>query len=312
MENNNQEMNNQEVVTETVVEEVVTEEVVTEEAVAQETEQPVKDTKTEIVEKGKGIFEKAKALVQKGIELFKSDVKKYSIILGGSLVGLVAVIVALVLVIGALTNSYKTPIKTMQKYANTKTYYTSYDCSLDMLNGFCEDEMKEIVKLYKSTDEYKDNIEDEKDYFKDEIEDLKDEYGKNYKYTYKITGKEKLEKDDLKKFRDSLRDMAESLKEIEDETEDYDSEDWEEAAEYLGFDGDKSKVKKLVKIVDKIRDVYKGAKVTDGYELEVTVILTGSELDEPEEVEMTINVYKVNGRWISEDALINDWFVDGV
>ena len=44
---------------------------------------------------------------------------------------------------------------------NAKTYYTIYDCSLDMLNGFCEDEMKEIVNLYKSTDEYNDNIEDE-------------------------------------------------------------------------------------------------------------------------------------------------------
>ncbi len=298
MENNNQEMNNQEVVQETVAEEVVAEEVVTQEA-----ELPVKDTKTEILEKGKGIFEKAKALVQKGIELFKSDVKKYSIILGGGLVGLVVVIVALVLVVGALANSYKTPIKTMQKYANAKTYYTSYDRSLDMLNGFCEDEMKEIVKLYKSTDEYKDNIEDEKDDFKDEIEDLKDEYGKNYKYTYKITYKEKLEKDDLKEFRDELRDTAKSLESVAELTEDYDSDDWEDMADEMGFDGEKSKAKKFIKSVEKLGKALKSAKVTDGYELEVTVILTGSELDEPEERDMTINVYKVDGRWISSSGL---------
>ena len=40
-----------------------------------------------------------------------------------------------------------------------------------------------------------------------------------------------------------------------------------------------------------------------GYELTVTVTLSGSELDEPEEDEITMTVYKVNGRWVSEDAL---------
>ena len=80
---------------------------------------------------------------------------------------------------------------------------------------------------------------------------MKDEYGKNYKYTYKITYKEKLEKDDLKEFRDELRDAAKSLEGVVELTEDYDSDDWEDMADEMGFDGEKSKAKKFIKSMEK-------------------------------------------------------------
>ncbi len=295
------ENNNQENILETSVEETVVEEAVVEETVA---ETPVEvDKKAQFMDKINVVAEKLEGFVKKGVELFKTNPKKYGIIGGAGLVGVVAVIVALTLILGSLGNNYKTPINIMEDYANAKKYYSDYDKMIDMSNGFCQDELEDLVKLYKSTEDYKDDLEDEKDDFADTIEDMKDEYGKNYKYTYKITDKEELDKDDLKEFRDRLRSTADSLESMIEETEDYDSDDWEDMADSIGFDGDKSKAKKLVKIMKNMRKVYKSAKVTAGYELEVTITLDGSELDEPEENEVTINVYKVDGRWISSSSL---------
>ncbi len=252
-----------------------------------------------LVEKGKELGNKVKPALDKGISLFKQDPKKYGIIAGGALVALIAVIIVISVLVSSITNSYKTPIKTMEKYDNAKKYYSDGAKTVDLLNGFCEKEMKNIYKLYQSTEDYKENIDDLKEDFKDNIEDIKDEYGNNYKYKYKIIDKDKIDRDDLKDFRDELRDFADTLEYTIDETDDFDSDDWEDFADDLGFDGSKSKAKKLIKNLEKIRKNYKSAKVSDGYEVEVEIILKGSELDEPIEKDATFYVYKVDGRWVT-------------
>lgn len=258
-------------------------------------------TVNNLTEKGKVLAEKGKGLAEKGINIFKSNPKKYGILCGGILTGVIVFIVVISLVLGALFNNYKTPVKLMEKNRNSKSFSSYMDRSIDMLNGFCESEMKAILKVYKSSDDYKDDMEDAKDEFADQIEDMKDEYGSNYKYTYTITDKERLEKEDLKNFRDELRNAADSLEAQIDEADDYDSDDWEDIADDAGIS--KAQAKKLYNAMDDVRKVLKKAQVTDGYELEVTIALTGSELDEPEENEMTIRVYKVDGRWISSSAM---------
>lgn len=258
-------------------------------------------TVNNLTEKGKVLAEKGKGLAEKGINIFKSNPKKYGILCGGILTGVIVFIVVISLVLGALFNNYKTPVKLMEKNRNSKSFSSYMDRSIDMLNGFCKSEMKAILKVYKSSDDYKDDMEDAKDEFADQIEDMKDEYGSNYKYTYTITDKERLEKEDLKKFRDELRNAADSLEAQIDEADDYDSDDWEDIADDAGIS--KAQAKKLYNAMDDVRKVLKKAQVTDGYELEVTIALTGSELDEPEENEMTIRVYKVDGRWISSSAM---------
>ena len=67
------------------------------------------------------------------------------------------------------------------------------------------------------------------------------------------------------------------------------------AADSMGIS--RSDAKKLAKEVESICSELKKAKVTAGYELELTIKVKGSELDEPEEEELTICVYKINGRW---------------
>lgn len=235
-------------------------------------------------------------LIQKIVGFFKNDTKKALIFSGIALAALVVLILLIVLVVDLATNTYKTPVKLMEKYANKQSYYDTYDRQAELSNGFLSSEYKDMAKIYKTTDDYKEGIDDEKEDFKDRIADLKDEYGSNYKYTYKITDKEKLDKDDLKDYRDNLRNMADMYEKQVEESKDFDSEDWEDIADEMGVS--KGNAKKYYKILERIRKKYATAKVTDGYKLEVTVTITGSELDEPIESEREITVYKVNGRWI--------------
>lgn len=213
----------------------------------------------------------------------------------------VVAVIALVIVLSILGNSYKTPIELMEKQANNKKFSAMVDASTATLNGFAEKEVKAVLNIMKKSDSYKDMMEDQEDYFEDNIEDMIDEYGKNYKYTYKIVDKEELEKDDLRDFRDELRYIADMCEDLEDEIDDYDSDDWEDLADDLEIS--KADVKELAKKILEIGKICKKAKVTAGYELTVETYLSGSELDEPEEGEMTICVYKVDGRWIAYDGL---------
>lgn len=249
------------------------------------------------------IVDKVKAAVTGIVSKVKADPKGFGVKLGAIVLAAVIAIVAVFVVIGNVTNNYKTPIKVMQKYDNKKTYYDESETMVAMLNGFCEKEIKAYVKLMKSSEDYKDELADAKEDFKDTIADLKDEYGNNYKYTYKVVEKEKIDKDDLKDVRDNLRDLADKYEDALDALDEYESEDWEELADQMGLDGNKSKAKKIKDIMKGIRKELKGAKVSAGYELEVVKTLKGSELDEPIETEMTIKVYKVNGRWVSDNAL---------
>jgi predicted tellurium resistance membrane protein TerC len=206
-------------------------------------------------------------------------------------VAIAATVLVLVLFV---FNTYKTPIKLMEKSANAKKASAVLDRRIEMLNGFCEDEYKEIAKIMKKSDNYEDTLE----YYEESIDYNKDEYGSNYKIKYKIVDKEKLDKDELREVRDSIREDGE--RQLED-WQDMDDEDYEEAAEELGIT--KSQAKKYYKERESVAKTLKKAKVTEGYVLTVSVTITGSELDEPEEDEYEISVYKVNGRWVSSGAL---------
>lgn len=260
----------------------------------------VEETAAPATDKAMELVNKVKDGVLGFVDKIKADPKGFGVKIGAIVVAAVIVIVGLFIGVGAATNNYKTPIKTMQKYANMKSYYDSTDKQIALANGFCEDELKAMAKLEKSTEDYKEDKADAKEDFKDGIDEMKDEYGSNYKYTYKVIDKEKLDKDELKDIRDNFRDQADAIESMIEETEDFDSDDWEDMADSLGFDGEKSKAKKYVSILKDMRKAYKGAKVTAGYTLTVEVSLSGSELDEPEVDEREITVIKVNGRWITD------------
>lgn len=244
---------------------------------------------------------KSKKLMEGGNNLWskmKSWSKKTWITIGA-----VAAVLVVGLVLWAiLSNTYKTPVNIMQKQANATSYKTDFELLKQQLNGFASSEMNSIIKIYKKSDDYKDNIDDAKEEFKEDLADMKDEYGSNFKYKYKIEDKEKLDKDDRKDLQEYVRDIAKELaEEIDDFIDDADSDDWEDLADEMGIS--KSQAKDLAKTCLKIAKKLKSVKISAGYELDVKVTLSGKELDEPEEHDTTVTVIKVNGRWMRESAL---------
>jgi tetratricopeptide (TPR) repeat protein len=207
----------------------------------------------------------------------------------------VGVIIALIVVLSILTNTKTTPIKLMEKTENSKKAAAYLKNQANELNGFCEREYKQIQKIQKKADNYDKTLE----FYDSLIEKMQDDYGKNYKIKYKVTEKEAVDKEDYREFRDELRDYGKNLLE---RLEDYESEDYKEMADNLGIT--KEQAKKMVKIQKEIAKKLKKVKITKAYELTLTQTITGSELDEPKVTEdIKITVYKINGRWVSEDAL---------
>ena len=140
---------------------------------------------------------------------------------------------------------------------------------------------------------------DAQDILEENFNYMADEYGDDYKISYKIEWKEKLDKDDLKEMKEDIKDFAMDLKNVIDIYEDLESDQWKEVADELGLS--KANAKRIPKLLDDLYDELRSAKVTKGYELEVILRINGEYLDEPEEEELTLYVYKINGRWVAPE-----------
>ena len=233
----------------------------------------------------------------------KADPKGFGVKVGAIVLAAIIVIVGLFVGVGAATNNYKTPIKTEVKQMNAKKYSNRYDNLAADYNGFCKKEIKALEKLMSKSEDYEDNLEKSKESFDEGIEKMKDEYGSNYKYSFKVIEKEKLDNKDLREYKDALDATADRYKAWLETYDKYTSDDWKDMADRMGFDGDKSLAKKYVDILKDVREKYKKAKITAGYELEVELTLKGSELDEPETEEDTVVVLKVDGHWVMTSVL---------
>lgn len=201
-----------------------------------------------------------------------------------------AILIAAIIVIFSLaTNTYKTPVKEVEKIVNMKNAEKMINQAPAVLNGFGEKEAKAILKIMKKSDDWDDMMDEANEAWEETVENLEDEYGK-YKIKIKVEDKDKLDKDDCEEFQDMLDEIAE----YRDYLKDMDSDDYEEMAEELGVS--KSEAKKIVAQAEKFLKKCKSAKVTAGYELDLLVTIDGK--DGEDESELTVNVYKVNGRWV--------------
>lgn len=218
---------------------------------------------------------------------------KYIVIAAISLI----VIIGGVFTIRAAGNTYKAPV------ANMKMQYANRDWSANrfrkyyqkMSNGFGTKEMKSIWKDIEKWEEAEDFWEEKVDSWNDNLENDRDEYGSNYRLKITIDDKEELEKDDIKKYRSYIKDLGDDIIDIVD---DYDTDDWEEIADEMGMS--KSEAKQLYRDIRDWGRQLKKATVSEGYELDLIITVNGDELDEPEEIEKIIKVYRVNGRWVDE------------
>lgn len=255
-----------------------------------------------VLEENKGNLKKKIGAV---IERIKSIPKK---ILIPVLVGVLVVLVGVGFLSAFTGNTYKTPLKIEVELMNSRKCISPIKSSIKMLNGFAKNEFSEMFEIINKTEFYEEELEDYEEYYLEYIENLEDEYGENFRFSFKITDKEKLEKEELRDFRNELREVADEIEEIIDEIDYYDSDDWEEIADDFGTS--KTEAKKLVKTFEKIGKKYKEAKVTAGYKLDILLIIKGRELDEPEEMEIQGEVYKVNGRWVAKQSATLEEIID--
>ena len=220
---------------------------------------------------------------------------------------LVVVAVALVLVAGlvwavlSLSNSRTSPVSLMQKYANAKSIEVGR-LYKDLLAGSDGGKASKLVALMRRSETFKDQLDVIEEKFEEDYEDKLTEYGSNYKISYKNdkSVEEKLDKDDLKTCRSNIKEMGEDLYELGKALGKVKGEDLRDLADDL--DMSVSDLKALIACVKELGQKYRGAEVSEGWELDVLSKITGSELDDPEEDDQTLIVLKVNGKWVSQDA----------
>lgn len=258
--------------------------------------EPEEIQETVVTEQKKGFFanlaDQCKELVKNPktiLDKIKAVPMKLWIIIGGAAAALIVTLI----VIGMLGNTYKTPINAAEKVLNSKSVNQIVKRAPAVLNGYGESEARTLLKIAKKTELYKDNADEIEDAFDKVIELLEENVGRNYKINLKVTDKDELDEKDLKAFRAELRKMT---SELNYEIGNLDKEDIEDVADEL--DISKGKVRKAIRILEKFCDDCDDCKVTKGYKLTVEVKLTGKLLDEPTELEIPIEVYKVDGRWV--------------
>ncbi len=243
---------------------------------------------------------KAKELAQderiaKGVEKVKKVPKKAWI----AMAAVLAVLIVGFFAYSIFSNTYKTPISLYMNYINDRTHKDPNKDELKLNNGLCYDELNAIYKIMKKSDDYEDELEYAQESWEDLVASLEEQFGDNYKFSYKIEEKEKLDKDDCKDYQDKIRSYGKSMDNSLDEYDDFDSDEWADMADDMGLS--RANAKKYVKQMKNICKELRKAKVTAGYELDIIIKVKGSELDEPAELEWTVCVYKINGRWYTND-----------
>ena len=230
----------------------------------------------------------------------RPDWVKIAVIAG--IVIVVAAVVALLCTLIFSGSGKTTPVKMLEKYANAKEIKVE-TLVRDMVGGIEGNNAAKIVKLAAKSDEFEDRFEDLEEDAADAYEDNKDEYGKNFKIRYKNDKdvEEKIDRDDLKDYKSSLKDLGEDYAALGKALGKLKSGDLKDLAEDL--DMDVKDVRTCIECLKTIGSKLKGAEVSEGYDLEYLITITGSELDEPEEDDGELTVLKVNGKWVSTQGI---------
>lgn len=191
-------------------------------------------------------------------------------------------------------DTYETPLKLVIETENADNFDDAIESRIAQLNGLCQDEYEGVFEILMKTSLYD---EDEmQDSFEDQLEEKEDTYGKNWECSYEINDEEEIDEDDLEDYQDEIRDAAEeTLEMLENMTDD----DILEIADYLGLT--ESGAEKFVKYMTDICKTMADIEITEGYELDVTMTIEGSE--DEEDKDQTYIVYKANGCWVSEDVI---------
>lgn len=206
---------------------------------------------------------------------------------------LAVVILAIILLPRLFGGSYKTPVSQMISMRNSKKFDME-EQFVNSMGGYGKSELKKIYKILSSSDNFKDYLEDAEESFEDSRDEMKDEFGKNWKLSYKIEDKDKLDKDDLKDIKNSIKSTANGLIDWADQILDMDNSDLKDTADDMGLK--KDDLKKMAEIAKDLGKKLKKAKVSNGYDLDVNIRIKGSDDEDDHDAELT--VVKVDGKWV--------------
>lgn len=186
------------------------------------------------------------------------------------------------------SSTYTTPLDKEMAIKNAKNYQEYEKAFFSRTSGLLDDEIKETNELImKSVDPaYKTEMDEN---IRNSAEEYTAEYGDDYEFYYEINSKTELDDADLKDAEEEYKEeAAEGLKKCENT----DPKD-------VAYDLSEADAKTLIKATTDFYEKMANFKITEGYELDVTYYVKGSELDEPKEIATTtIEVYKINDRWI--------------
>ncbi|MBS6645304.1 MAG: zinc-ribbon domain-containing protein [Clostridiaceae bacterium] len=214
------------------------------------------------------------------------DKKKNVKLIGGIAAGVVALVVIIVAAVNIFGGGkFTKPMDQLCKLVNSKDTniekYVDATCPKFMVNAY-----KNGISLMSEVDDFDEAMDEFKDEMSDGFDDLKEMYGKDFKVKYEILDKDKMSKSDLKKVRNSYRDLRSRLEWVQEDGKFYDA---------IEDELDSATLKKFNKLVNQLSDDLKEIEVTEGYTLEVNVSIEGKEDDDDED--MKLNVIKVNGKW---------------
>ena len=269
-----------------------------------EPKRSVNDTLTQIADKTKDKFEELthNELATKVLQKAKNTSKKVWI----AIAAVLTILIVGTFAISYLTNNYETPLKLVEDFLNDRTHKDPIKDMTKLLNGLCVDEVNAIIKVLEKSEQYEDFEDRGKEQFELIVENFEEQFGDDYKFSYKIEEKEKLDKDDCDDYEDKIKDVAKLFNQALKEFDDYDSDDWKEMADQLGTS--RADAKKLVEKMRDLQKELKNVKVSAGYELVLNFMISGNQLDETNEQELSICVYKINGRWFLDIITLIDDF----
>ncbi len=199
-------------------------------------------------------------------------------------------------------SSFDTPVWLTEEYKNSRTYLDSNLFYLKLLGGYCSDITDSIFKIMKNSPAYSAYTEYEKADFEDRVNENKATLGDDYKYEYKIIGKEALSETDLQEHEKTLKALAEEygydfLARFEDISE-------EELSAYSNTLGiGLADLRKLISYIEQLQQKLLSATVSEGYTLKLEITLYGSKLDEPKVEQEDYTVVKVDGCWMPAHLL---------
>ncbi|MBR1472084.1 MAG: zinc ribbon domain-containing protein [Lachnospiraceae bacterium] len=216
---------------------------------------------------------------------------KKTMIIGIAAVAAV-VVIALILILVLAGGSYKKPIRNLVGLANKRSQnVTDYlDC---VTPAFVGSSYKSFLGCLKGGDAKKELDKGLGDIFEDTFDDFEDDYGKNWKISIEWRDADKLSSKKLKDIQENWEELADALADL-----DLDDEDtWESLADLLDDEYETTlDTKQFAKLAGKLVDQIENAKITAGYEVEIKLTIQGK--DDKDTAKLTLNVIKVNGKWI--------------